>query len=428
VVAVLLVVGPAVAAADQNKQSNKAKPATVGDKTSEKVEPEKAEPEKESQAEAEKSPTDLRFYWNNGLRFETSDKAYSFRFGGRIQNDWAFPGDASDLEQIIGVVKGGTEFRRARLYIQGTLYGRVQFKAQYDFAPALTQFKDVYIGITKLPYLGTFRVGHFKEPFSLEELTSSKYITFMERSLPSIFWPSRNTGFMVFNNAMDQRLTWAVGAFLNAGGRGAAVATEDFNFTGRLTGLPWYKDGTHLFHVGGAASFRTPPKTRFSVRPEVHLLAKILDTKEIDVDSSTHLGLEASWVHGPFSAQAEYSAARLDAPESGDPNFYGYYIQASYFLTGESRAYSRSSGAFSRVKVKQNVGSDGGKGAWEVAVRHSKLDLSDEGISGGELKNVTVGLNWHLNPITRFMFNYVWTDVSKVGNASFFMMRFQVDF
>ena len=413
VIAVLLLGGSAATRADEKKPS------------------EKAEPKAESQAEKkdEPSPTDFRFYWNNGLRFDTADKAFQFRFGGRIQNDWAFPGDTSDLEQIIGVVKGGTEFRRARLYIQGLAYGRIEFKAQYDFAPVITNLKDVYIGVSKIPYLGTFRVGHFKEPFSLEELTSSKYITFMERSLPSVFWPSRNTGFMVFNRALEERMTWAAGVFLNAGPQGGAIATEDPNFTGRLTGLPWYKDSTHLLHIGGAASFRKPPKVRFAQRPEVHLLSKILDTKEIDVESTTLADLEVSLVHGPFSVQGEYSHANLDAPESGDPTFSGYYIQASYFLTGESRNYSRSSGAFSRVKVKQNVGSEGGGvGAWEAAVRYSYLDLSDEGISGGELKNFTLGLNWHLNPITRFSFNYVFSDVTKVGKANFFHIRFQVDF
>ncbi len=64
--------------------------------------------------------------------------------------------------------------------------------AQYDFAGGDADFKDVYVGLKKLPGVGTLKVGHFKEAFGLEELTSSKYITFIERSLPTeAFAPSR---------------------------------------------------------------------------------------------------------------------------------------------------------------------------------------------------------------------------------------------
>ena len=46
---------------------------------------------------------------------------------------------------------------------------------------------------------------------SLEELTSSKYITFMERSLPNVFAQGRNTGFQIANAFADRRATAAVG-------------------------------------------------------------------------------------------------------------------------------------------------------------------------------------------------------------------------
>ena len=45
------------------------------------------------------------------------------------------------------------------------------------------QLKDAYITITKIPGIGNLQFGHFKEPIGLELLTSSKYISIMERGL-----------------------------------------------------------------------------------------------------------------------------------------------------------------------------------------------------------------------------------------------------
>ena len=112
----------------------------------------------------------------------------------------------------------------------------------------------------------------------------------------------------------------------------------------------------------------------------------------------------------------------------------------SYFLTGEQRMYKRSAGTFSdRVVPYENFfrvrDGDGyvqtGKGAWEVAYRASYLDLNGVGVSGGNVTDHTVGLNWYLNPYTRWMVNYVNSDLRRfngTGNMSIFETRVQIDF
>jgi len=76
-----------------------------------------------------------------------------------------------------------------------------------------TAFKDVYVQVLELPLLGNVRVGHFKECFGLEDLTSDNYTTFMERSVDDegAFVPGRNDGIMAFNWSENQRAAGSTG-------------------------------------------------------------------------------------------------------------------------------------------------------------------------------------------------------------------------
>jgi len=98
----------------------------------------------------------------------------------------------------------GVEFRRLRLYSSRLLFGNIKYKVQLDFAGGAAKLKDVYITITKIPYIGNIQIGQFKEPLGLELLTSNNYITMIERSLTNPMFPDRKTGIMLFNNALNK--------------------------------------------------------------------------------------------------------------------------------------------------------------------------------------------------------------------------------
>ncbi len=375
----------------------------------------------------------LEAYWKDGLRLKTADKNFQFKLGGRIMNDWTFfLSEDDDVKALVGDLEDGTEFRRARFYISGTIYDNLAFKAQYDFAGGDADFKDVYVGLKHVPVVGNVRVGHFKEPFGLEEITSSKYITFMERSLTSAFVPSRNTGLMLYNHALDERLTWAAGVFRDTDNYGDNAEDGKYSVTTRITGLPWYEDdGKHLLHVGLAASHRDPDgdDVRYRERPGIHQCARLVDTGHFAADSVDLLGAEFALVYESASLQGEVMRSSVDAVGQEDPDFTAWYVMGSYFLTGEHRSYKRSSGAFSRVKpINDFRDEEGGIGAWEATLRYSHLDLDDAGINVGELGTITAGLNWYLNPNTRVMCNYVVGDLDNVGDTSALLMRFQIDF
>ncbi|MFQ5590908.1 MAG: OprO/OprP family phosphate-selective porin, partial [Phycisphaerae bacterium] len=376
----------------------------------------------------------LRPYWRDGLRFDSNDGVIKLSIGGRIQNDYAYFAEDGDIERRAGEdFDDGTEFRRARLYFSGTIYDNIEFKTQYDFAGGDADFKDVYIGLKNLPYVGNVRVGQFKEPFSLEELTSSNYITFMERSLVNTFAPARNVGVMFFDTLLHKRMTWAGGVFRQTDDFGDGSGGRAYDVTARLTGLPWYQDeGKKLLHLGVAYAHRNYENdtVRFRARPEAHLAPRVVDTGTFAAEYGDFIGAEAALVYGPFSLQGEYVYSFIEgrSPWIGDPTFSAASIQASYFLTGEHRPYKTSRGVFDRVRPIRNFGKDGGPGAWELAARVSHLNLSDAGVHGGRLIDLTLGLNWYLNPNVRTMWNYVLAGPSNGGDVSAFMWRFQVAF
>ena len=115
-----------------------------------------------------------------------------------------------------------------------------------------------------------------------------------------------------------------------------------------------------------------------------------------------------SYVNGPISLQAEVLQTTINAIPEIERSFIinheimSYYGQVSYFITGEKRSYKSSLAGFGKINPKNNYG-ENGWGAFEVAARFSTIDIKES----GSLEDVTIGLNWYLNPSTRIMFNYV---------------------
>jgi len=391
--------------------------------------------------QAEKDSTDFRAFWQDGLRMETSDKRFKLAIGGRFQADWVWM-DGGSFEGPSGIeLADGVELRRARIYTAGTIYKFVQFRAEYELAGGDADLSDIYIRLIEIPFVGNFTVGHFQEPFGLEQLTSPTYTTFMEPSVTDMFAPSRNMGFMMNNAVCDDRMTWAIGLFRDTDSYGEGSVDGGYNMTARVTGAPVYADaGRKVVHLGAAYSLRDPEETvRWRRSPDVHLAPDFVDTGDFSADNVNLLSAEAAMVWGPFSLQGEYVGAIHDRTSPGanreigsndNPCFNSFYVLASYFLTGEHRPYIKKTGTFGRIRPKKNFREDGGWGAWEVAVRYGYVDLnsSDADIEGGILQTGTVGLNWYLNPNTRVMFNYVRACQADYDGVDIFGMRFQIDF
>ncbi len=380
-------------------------------------------------------PEGWKVYFKDNLRIERNDGKYKLHVGGMTQFDIAGVTEQQDLHDAGFDNQGiGTDFRRARLSADGELGEHLIFKAEYDFADGDADFADVWVGLQRLPAVGRFQAGHFKEPMSLEEITSDRFTTFTERALPVLaFSPARNSGIGVSNTAFEQRLTWGVGGFQDTDDFGEDFSEDsNYNVTARITGLPvWEEDGAQLVHVGYSYShrFRDDETIDFDPRPEVNTSDAIVDTGDIVADGVNVFGVELATVLGPFSLQGEFLDALVDQESGGNRNFYGAYAAVSWFVTGEHRVYDPRIGAFGRTSPLHPFSiSNGTWGALELAARYSNVHLNDGSIRGGIENNVTTAVNWYLLSNFRLMTDWVYANRNGTGSQNAVMTRFSLDF
>lgn len=372
----------------------------------------------------------------NSIKFASNDGNFVFQPGGRVQVDAAhYEADRQNLGD-------GTAIRRARLSGQGTVYRDWDYKVEYEFSdskvnPAARGIRDAYVRYTGLRPV-TVTVGNFKEPFSFEQITSDSAVTFLERSLIDVFAPSRHIGAAVQTAGANWSLSGGV-----FGERPeddvASEGNEGFDLTGRATWAPWWDNG-RVLHLGAAVRRLNPKDStnglRFASRPETNITdLQLVDTGVLaGTDNILSYGLELAGEWGPWSLQGEYIGTRVDRKSLADVDLGGWYVLASWFITGESRPYKASEGVFDRVTPTRSVGQGGG-GAWELALRLSDLDLNDGALTGGRERNLTAGVNWHLTPNVKLQANYIRVlELDRPGNVSdgdepsAYTLRAQVDF
>ena len=377
-------------------------------------------------------------------KLEFEDDEHKFRIGGRAQHDFTLVGNDGD-----GNVGGSEQqFRRARIYLSGTAWEHWDWKFQFDLEDADDNSMSIEDAFIKYRGWGpaAVTIGQRKAPFSLSLLTSSKYMTFVERAAPTGLFTSesigiggRSPGITLENRGEGYTLAGGFylmrqrgdatddGEFTDSAGDTVAVELgtdsiserkldDGWGVTGRASWLPVSRSGNELVHVGAGFGYKHYPGekvNRFRVRPAVSEGDRIVDSdRALAADNFWGMNLEAATIWGPFAASAEYYYGDFDGTgSSGKSDMEGFYVQGSYFLTGENRRYKN--GVFSSVKVKDPVGG-GGWGGWEVGLRYSSTDLG-AGIGADSGDVLTAALNWYVNNNMMFKLNYVKTFCDSGG-------------
>lgn len=321
---------------------------------------------------------------------------------GRIHLDFAaFDNDTANNAS-------GAEFRRLRFALTGKVKGW-SFKFAPDFSDDEVTLKNAYIR-NKIGKIGKLYIGQFKQPFGLEELSSSNHIPNQERSSASKIAVAHQIGIGIFGSA--DNMTWA-GSFYSLDDNDANVS-DGLGLGARFTATP-INTGSSIVHLGIAAAAEQYGRNgedpdefdrfRIRVRPAGHLsdasrttLINLNNDQRSDVYK---VGLEAALISGPLTLSAEWALADAeDDTEQGE--VHAYYLNAAYSLTGEQRAYRGKKGSLGAITPARK------SGAWEVVARFDEARGEQQPLQGAlsndiKVRSISAGVNWHLSQNLRFM-------------------------
>ncbi len=353
-----------------------------------------------------KTPIITKF--DPAMAIGTADGRYEFNMRGRVYMDTSF---ASDRDGTMDLQ--ATEMRAARIGIQGKAGKAAKYKLEADFAGDKVAIKDAYIQLKNS--MGSWTFGQSKTPNSLEEETSSLYNTFMERAaFTDAFGLTRMVG-VRYGTGGD---SWSFNAGLFRGTSSSTDEDEGEVFAARVTYGQKMAGGTWM--LGGSARFRNVgggSALRYRQKAFAHLSNRFLATDRIASKDSLY-GLEGAAQMGAFHVASEWAFLRAqDGGATGDANFNGGYFEAGWFITGEHSPLTLSKGVWSRPKIKKPV-QNGGIGAWQVAAKYDRIDLTDDGVFGGEQNTYVLGVNWYLNRYSRFTVNYNHSDIARAFGVS----------
>ena len=333
-------------------------------------------------------------------------------FFGRTELDFAYYSS--------GITKDDTGFRvrSLRAGLAKAMKYSMSLKAEIDLTDGDSNFADLYVRYRNAKY-GLFTIGNQRVAQTLVNQTSRVSRTFMEEPLPA----------EAFGLGRRLAVGWDVhkkrgGLHMTLFGPDLNSSIGDSGFASRIYLNPT-RNRFSLFHVG--ASFvheNMSRKTRFFS----HLESRVTDIRLVDtgiyddVSQQRISALEVAGAKDSFMFRSELFRAQWDRRTAKTPTFRGYYIQASWVLTGETFNYTQ--GKFVRIRP-QNP-----RGAWETAVRFSWLDLNDEQIRGGEEKNLSLALNWYA-PANQFrvMSNLIFVRTDKyAGDESPLIFQVRAQF
>ena len=365
----------------------------------------------------------------NGIGLKSKDGNNTAQFTGRLHMDYRQYDPTYGSGQTTDSYQNLAEVRRARFGIRGQFAKDFKYQLLANFgndvgsSSTSSTMDEMWVNYAANPEM-QFQFGLFKMPFSLEQLTSSNNIDFMERSLigntDGEFIPAKETGFML-HGIPKPGLTYALA--LSRGRANKDATSDGFDYIGRVTTNFAELQGSKAYvaHLGAAystgdiksgvipASGRTESRTNSGWFTGSALSGETTRTRQ---------GLEAAFAYNGLKVQGEQFNFKYDPASGTEQEIKGYYAQVVYNLTGESHAYK--DGTFGWIKPN-NPTDKGGRGAWQVGVRMSEFDASDISVATGKSNRATAmtyGITWFCTDNLRFMLNYVDTKFDALVGSS----------
>ena len=391
----------------------------------------KAETEKTVQkVQEKKNGFPLEAVFDDGLYLRSREKDFfELRIGSLLQVDYRYFNYGGDVDPN----ENRFDIRRARLLLTGHLYRRFFYKFQYQFAGAGSRrLLDAYVDTRVLPFI-SLRVGQFKEPFSLEQVTSSKNIFFAERSMGYLLTPLRDVGLMAHASLWKDRIYYGVGIF-NGDGLDDSVGgdSDSPEFTGRLVYAPFKNMGIPIWNglqIGGSYSYAKADRNNVKVVVMTSGLTPFFEINSAkkfniirEVNARTRYGAELAWAYGPLLLWGEYINLQFSDVKTSDSQFNinleDHYGSLLWMITGEEPTLKN--GKIQAIRPLRNLG-EGGWGALGLAFRYDNFDAGDSAYKYlidpktyvREATAYTIAVNWYLNPYIRLLLNATRTNFDQ---------------
>ena len=365
----------------------------------------------------------------NGFGLKSKDGNTTAQFTGRLHMDYRQYSPDYGTGQTTDSYQNLAEVRRARFGVRGQFQKDFKYQLLANFgndvgsSSTSSTMDEMWVNYAANPEM-QFQFGLFKMPFSLEQMTSSNNIDFMERSLvgqnDSELIPAKETGFML-HGIPKPGLLYQVA--LSRGRANKDAANDGFDYIGRVVTNVAELQGSkaYVLHLGAAYSMGDIKGgvTPASGRTEARSQSAWFTGPALSGDTTrTRQGIEAAFAYNGLKLQGEQFNFKYDPTTGSNQEIKGYYVQAVYNLTGESHNYK--DGAFNWIKPS-NPTDKGGRGAWQVGVRMSEFDASDISVATGKANRATAmtyGITWFCTDNLRFMLNYVDTKFDSLVGSS----------
>jgi len=353
-------------------------------------------------------------------RIYVTPRASEFKLvlGGYLQMNLE-DGDVSAFEGRFGqtALKDRFRLRRTRINLTGDFAENFDFKVEGEFENSdgissnRTDFSgtDIYVNYHQFPEANV-KVGQWKAPFGLEQLTPDPTLIIIERSLPTgAITPERQVGVQVwgkpFTNiwpAQKDLLTYYAGIF-NGNGRNVTVNdNNNFMYVGRLELLPWQGKllGQNSSLKLGADVLNSRDDKGTNISQSLNLLVNsdgsLSPFTLPGADERTAWSVDAWFNLGPFDLIGEYLQEKVNgrtvngvAPGFADFTTNGFYVTAAYFLIPKKL---------------------------QAAVRWEDLNPGQRGNDG--IHSITGGLNYYIHgDDLKLMANYIhtWSDFRQAN-------------
>jgi phosphate-selective porin OprO/OprP len=343
-----------------------------------------------------------------------------FKLNGLLQADHTFISGSSVSKST--QFRTNTNLRRASVGLSGGVDNDWSYTFSLDMSSDRSfKLSDAYATYTGLHDKLDVSVGQINPSFSLENTSSSKWLAFLERSMPAnAFGPVQGLGV----SATYSDTHFAVAASAAAPKKGDAARktaaggndntiSDQYVYSARATLAPIHEDG-RVAQIGisghyentkdGWIEFKTLPETQTRANVSVLNTTALNGNRSIQAKNLSTYAVEIAGQSGPLYAEFEYQTARVKRTAGAGDNlkFHGYHGEVAYVLTGEHRTYNITNGTFNQI-----VPAPSAAGAWELAARYSYINLNNKDINGGSAHNSTLALNWYYSPAIKVSANYI---------------------